>query len=389
MRTARFSCAHPSPPSFLRNTGIALVSSAPRGWAPRHASAERSCRFLETSFRPSGAKHFDIAGGLNWPHDRLMAKTRHHMIASLAAAWTIASPGAAQQPAFRPSLQKCPPRSAVNIPALPVSSAPLADQFDLSYSTRSDGIMEVSLTSKTGGGSLLFVGVAHVSSPDAKIFDYLETTVSNSKPSAIYLEVADVSYLSKLPLDKSQVIRTRGEPSYLGFIARQANIPVLPMEPDPAQLLTRLGSRYGADDISLAFVLRDVQIARDRRRLYGETLEDQARRALQSQGELTKSTGNQSSLNNVLQLTQAVNQRWHGLDWRQVPAEWFNPMLNSNDTGSIFINSLFKEEMLIRDQHALNVLLSQALHGERVIALAGRSHAEMQLQTLNCLMAQR
>lgn len=51
--------SRPSPRCNIISTGCATtacdaVSSGPRGWAPGHASGTRSCRFLETSFRPSG-----------------------------------------------------------------------------------------------------------------------------------------------------------------------------------------------------------------------------------------------------------------------------------------------------------------------------------------------
>ncbi len=310
--------------------------------------------------------------------------------ASLVAMTMIASSGAAQPASVKPmSTKACPARLAPDMPGFDRDGPPLIERFDLSYSARADGNVEVDLASKTSGGELLFIGSEHVSTPDPALFDYLESAVRRVKPSAVFVEVDDVSYLSNLPTDKERVIKTRGEPSYLGFIARQANIPVLPLEPPRGELLKRLRRQFSADDVALAFVLREVQIMRDRRHLYGEALEVQAARVLLEQEKLAKQANRPLAIRNILQLTQAVNRRWSGLDWRQVPAEWFNPFLSSSKTGSIFINALVAEEMAIRDRHALTLLLGQVALGKRVIALAGRSHAQTQLQALNCLMKGR
>jgi len=315
---------------------------------------------------------------------------RYRALALFVAVGAIASSGVAQQTAFRPSLEKCPAQpAAANIPSLKLLGPLATDKFDLEYATLFSGVMEVKFTPKNGNGTLLFIGVEHVISPNQDLFNYLENSVSSVKPDEIFVEVDDTSYLAKLSSDKTRIIQTRGEPSYMGFIARQANIPVLPLDPQPRNLFENLRKSFSANDIGIAFVLREIELARDRRHLFGEALEREASPALAEQHRISKESGDNFAVVNIFQLTRAVDSRWRGLDWRQVPAEWFNPLLKSDFTDSKFVNTIFTEEMAIRDRHALDLLLAQVILGKRVIALAGRSHAESHLQTLNCSMAGR
>lgn len=287
------------------------------------------------------------------------------------------------------SLSRSLPRPSQPAPAgFEPGGLATVERFAFSYATPNATLTEVRLASKINGGTLLFIGTNHITPPVPELFAHLEELFTRERPTEAYIEVADTSYLQALPTDKAEVISTRGEPSYLGFIARQRGVAVLPLEPQPRVLFARLKQKYSGEQIALANILRDVQIARDRRRISGEALENVATQAINEQRQLVGES-KKLSLKNVLTLTRAVNRLWPGLDWRQVPAEWFNPLLQPADTGSIFINALFAEEMAVRDEHALNLLLSRVAAGKQVIALAGRTHAENQLKALACLMSQR
>lgn len=268
------------------------------------------------------------------------------------------------------------------------NSLPAIQRFDLSYSRPNDTLFELRLVSKVTGGSLLFVGTDHIVPPAPDLFTYLEGVVTREKPSEAYIEVDDVTYLERLPSDRDSVIRTRGEPSYLGFIARQSGVPVRPLELDEHSLFTRVAGNLPPDEVALAHVLRDVQIARDRQHQFGEALEIVASQSIVAQRKLLPDTVKARFPSNILGLTLAVNRHWPGLDWRQVPAEWANPLLTSQATGSRFVNAVFAKEKAIRDQHSLYLLLSRVAAGQRVVALAGRTHAETLLATLSCLMSQ-
>lgn len=306
---------------------------------------------------------------------------------SLMTVSMMTCPGEAQPARFRPDVGKCLLGVASAMPGFGRNEGAAVDRFDLSYSSRSDGAIELDLMSKTTGGRLLFAGIGHVNPPDPKMFGYLEDVFSRAEPMEAFLEVDDVSYLKTLPVDQDRVIQTRGEPSYLGFIARREGVPVLPLEPRRGQLLETLQRRFPAHQIILAFTLRDVQILRDRRHLFGEALEVEAARSLREYRTLLGRAAEAVALRNILDLTRAVNRQWPGLDWRQVPAEWFNPLMTVAETGSTFVNTIFADEMAIRDRHALRLLLDRVASGRRVVALAGRSHVEMHVQALTCLMA--
>lgn len=264
---------------------------------------------------------------------------------------------------------------------------PAVQRFDLAYSTPNPDVIEVRLASKASGGTLLFIGSKHITPPDPGLFAYLEGAFARENPTESYIEVSDTSYLQALPSEKEDVIRTRGEPSYLGYVARHRQVPVLPLEPKASTLFEAIRQRFSADEIALAHILREVQIARDRRRLFGEALEGVAARSIVERSEVARGAGKELSFKNILGLTQATDRLWPGLDWRQVPAEWSNPLLESSATGSRFVNSVFREEKTVRDRHVLRLLLSRVAAGQRVIALAGRTHAQSHLEALSCLMA--
>lgn len=311
----------------------------------------------------------------------------------LAAIVLLPAAGLAQVNAPRQSSdhpgQTCPPPSPN---ALPIHVPELASgrlnpsHFGLSHSVGPD-ILEVQLSYREGMGSLTFLGVNHISPPQPAFFARLTEIVARTQPTRIYLEVDDVSYIASLPQDVDEVIRTRGEPSYLGFIARREGIALRPMEPRPEQLYLAVRQSFSAEQVLIARVLREVQIMRDRSRLFGERLEQFTTAAIQQQRQLMTPDERASAPSNIFEFTMAVSRLWPGLDWRQVPAEWSNPLLNSEQTGSRFVNAVFTAETRIRDEHALAILLQDVVNGHRLLAMAGRTHAETQLRTLTCLNA--
>jgi hypothetical protein len=137
--------------------------------------------------------------------------------------------------------------------------------------------------------------------------------------------------------------------------------------------------------VASAFVLRDVQIARDRRRLYGEGLEAVLSDAIKRQRDLATAAHHSLSFANVYEFTKYVNRLWSGLYWQQVPAEWMDPTLPSTMTGGRFTNKVFSEEMKFRDRHALEILSAAMSNKESVIAVVGRSHVEAQASALRCV----
>src|SRR5687767_8011982 len=129
--------------------------------------------------------------------------------------------------ADRPSAS-CPAKPGTPPPGFDAGGKSAVERFDLSYATTKSGLIEGRRESKSDGGALLFVGTDPVVPPNPDLFAHLEALFGREKPAGAYIEVADVSYLDTLPQSKEEVIRTRGEPSYVGFIARREGVPVLP-----------------------------------------------------------------------------------------------------------------------------------------------------------------
>jgi hypothetical protein len=269
---------------------------------------------------------------------------------------------------------------------VPTSRVKSGERFDLSTSTTAFGTTEVRFKSKESGGELLFIGTRHITEPDAALFELFSLRFSEFNPTSVFLEVADTSYIQSLTTDKESVIRTRGEPSYLGFIARERGVSALPLEAQPSYLFAELRKKFSADQIILANTLQQVQISRDRQRLFGEALERVASATIQEQVKIARDRGDKPTLTNIHRLTLAVSKLWQGLDWRQVPAEWSNPLLTDAETDGIYVNSLRLQNMNTRDRYSLRILLERVTRGERVLALAGRTHAENHRLTLSCAM---
>ncbi len=303
----------------------------------------------------------------------------------LASAWlAIASSAVAQAaPASADVLDRC--SRELQVPTVRSGEEQTSSSFSLTRP--GPEWLQLKGTMPTGGGAIFYLGVAHVTSPQPDLFALLEASFSSERPTRVYAEVNDVSYLQSLPAAASDVIAQRGEPSYLGFIARRANVPVLPLEPSAADLYRQVSEHYSADQLALAHILREVQIVRDRRRGFGEHLETVARRALEREQRLARQVGRSISFSNIYELTLAAGKLWPGLDWRQVPAEWSDPLRRSQDTSSRFINEIFTREKAIRDLHAFRLLAGELLNGERILVVAGRSHLETQVPALTCIAA--
>ncbi|WP_200177706.1 hypothetical protein [Undibacterium sp. 14-3-2] len=273
--------------------------------------------------------------------------------------------------------------TAVNAP---IGTIARTRSLNLSAQKPRDDIYEVRMISSLSNGQLIFLGVPHVTSPDRSLFNLIESTFDKEKPSESYIEVNDVSYLRKLPEEKESIIATRGEPSYLGFIARERRVTVLPLEPRDIELYVNLRKYFSADQIILTLVLREAQLVRDRHRVSGERLEDATFEKLRMWNQIARELDDVVSIKNIFDLTVAVRKIWPDFDWRQTPATWFNPLLSSEDTGGRFTNEIIRREKTFRDFHYAQLLLSKVSEGSTVIALAGRNHAYSIASGYQCLL---
>ena len=280
----------------------------------------------------------------------------------------------------------CAARPNLELVGVPPSAVKSGERFDLSTFTTALGTTEVRFRSKESGGELLFIGTRHITGPEPTLFDLFSLRFSEFNPTSVFLEVADTSYIQNLSTDQDHVIKTRGEPSYLGFIARERGVSALPLEAQPSYLFAELRKKFSADQIILANTLEQVQISRDRQQLFGEALERVTRATIEEQVKIARDRGDKPTLTNIYRLTLAVSKLWQGLDWRQVPAEWSNPLLTDAETDGIYVNSLRLQNMDTRDRYSLRILLERVTRGERVLALAGRTHAENHRLTLSCAM---
>jgi hypothetical protein len=268
----------------------------------------------------------------------------------------------------------------------PIGTIARTGSLNLSAQKPRDDIYEVRMISSLSKGQLIFLGVPHVTSPDRSLFQLIESAFDKEKPSESYIEVNDVSYLRKLPEEKETVIATRGDPSYVGFIAKERKVTVLPLEPRDIDIYVNLRKYFSADHIILTVVLREAQLIRDRLRASDERLEYATSAKLKRWNQIAKELGDVVSIENIGDLTVTVKKIWPDFDWRQVPAIWFNPLKSSENTGGRFTNEIVTREKAFRDLHYAQLLLSKVSEGSTVIAVAGRNHAYSIASGYKCLL---
>jgi len=244
--------------------------------------------------------------------------------------------------------------------------------------------IDLRVESKDHAGMLMYIGARHVTSPDPALFAHIEDVFKDINPSVAFVETANLDFMDRLPATKEEAIQHWGEPRYLGFVAAHAGAPVRSLEPKPEDLQKHLLELFPKDRVALLFVLRDAQAMRDRYRAFGEALENSVSSYLSEQQNLWAKLDTPYPIRNIYDLTVKVQHYWPGLSWRDVPAEWFDPLKSPEQTGSIFVNDVVRQESIYRNHNMYAVLANAMRDGGRVVAIVGKTHVEVQQFALRC-----
>lgn len=227
---------------------------------------------------------------------------------------------------------------------------------------------------EVGKGALLLYGGRHVfDSADPQVSD-VQKEWEKFKPDVAYNEGGNPPTASTL---KSAVERY-GDGGLVRFLAGQDAVPVATFEPREADEIRALRKRYSAEQLVVFYALRGYLTFR-------QTKHEQTPEQYMN-GSLTRASWKDNGLadapRTVEELQAACGRLFVGLkDWREVPADWFDPTKEGQYT-----NDLSNESGFIRDKHIFAVLTKRALRGDRVFSLIGASHVPVQEPALVALL---
>jgi len=227
-------------------------------------------------------------------------------------------------------------------------------------------------------GSLTYQGVYHTFDPSHPQYAGLIKLWDDTKPSIAFYEGSGSGYASIL--DKS--IERSGEPGLVRFLANRDQIAAKSLEPSKLEEIAYLSNIYSSDQIILFFELRYVTNLRERKQLPEDELRARAIDALNYYGEFEPL---KNSINDIHDLERKVRAYWPGNTvWWRYPSNWFSPTATSEETGSVFTNTINRSFSEFRDLYMYRQLVASVDEGHEVIAFVGRNHVAMQAEALKC-----
>jgi len=211
--------------------------------------------------------------------------------------------------------------------------------------------------SASGKGSLLYFGSVHSKDPAHPQQAELKRAWDEFQPTVALVE-GRMSFFVGIERDGIKVF---GEGAAVYAMAHRAKIPIYTLEPP---LEVELGAlRKHGDDTRVAMfrVLNGYMSARRG----GEVSEFKISRLLAKRAKpLT------DAFPNVKAFDAYVAAQFPEMGpWREMPEEamWPSP-------GGTWLNAMARESNAVRDDHFVRTMLDLVNHGERVVAIAGRSH---------------
>jgi hypothetical protein len=227
-----------------------------------------------------------------------------------------------------------------------------------------------------GRGELFYFGVEHTACPSHPQLIQLEQAWSAFHPDIAFSEGG----VWPLTPNRDEAISNFGEGGLLRFLAHRDSVPIFSLEPSRIEEVLKLRREFEAEEIKIFYVLR--QAVQYRRGHKEASLDDYTAEVLQ---ELSQVIGLEDLPRNLVELENSCHRHFPDLkDWRQAPAEWFDPTLD----GSI-MNRISRAVSLIRDVYMVKLLTEEVKQGRRVFAVVGYSHVVMQENALRQGLGER
>jgi hypothetical protein len=232
-----------------------------------------------------------------------------------------------------------------------------------------------SLELSHGGGSLMYIGVAHTKDADDEQIALIKTKWAEFKPTIALCEGRLGFFIGGLDLGVGQF----GEPGAVYRLARANDVPVYTLEPDIPGEVADLLERWSPQKVALFYVLRTYMS--DRR---SEGSDNAAAIVAKAISKRTRWPGLEGSIRDVAHLDSLFRTQLPQLgDWRTMPEEAMWP----GDT-TTYLNLIATRSSYFRDVHMVRLLSQLIRKGERVFAVVGACHVVMQETALRALLAE-
>jgi len=231
----------------------------------------------------------------------------------------------------------------------------------------------------SGGGELLYFGAEHVDEPAHEQFKEIRTQWDSFKSTVALFEGPDRGVAGSA----EEAISKFGESGYLRFLAKQAGVKTMTLEPEFADTYAYLIAHFPQNQVDIYMMTKEAMRLRTRKDYSKEQLVSELTKMLPV---IQKMIGPAKlSINSVEELDRDFKKYWgNKLEWYQAPQEWFDPLKRSSDTGGIFTNEINSLSSDYRDVHMYRKLAELVNKGEKVFAVVGKNHVPLQAPALKC-----
>lgn len=220
-------------------------------------------------------------------------------------------------------------------------------------------------------GNLLYLGVEHTACTRHPNLMQIERAWNHFHPTIAFSEGG----VWPLCDSREEAIRRYGEGGLVCYLAARDSVPIRSLEPKRTDEVRRLRRYFTAKEIKLYYALRNIpQCSKS---CNAEIrMEDYLTSMLNCINNVRRLNG---APHTIEELEFSVRRLLPALDdWRKIPAEWFDPAQDHT-----FLNRIARRSAEIRDQHMIMQLTAAVHRGDRVFAVAGYHHVEMQTKALS------
>lgn len=234
----------------------------------------------------------------------------------------------------------------------------------------------LALRAEPSGGELLFLGAVHSNDPFHSQVGTIERELERFRPTVVFYEGHDSATAST----RDDTVREYGESGLVRYLAERSGARLERLEPAAHDELAFVLASFSEEEVLLTYVLRDAARWRDAESASPAEIRSRAAALLRP-----GLPGVPSVASNADELEAAFRRHWAPpRQWWSPPAQWFDPFASSGQTGGRFTNEVMQASYAMRDRHMFRAVVREVLAGERVFAVAGRTHVATISPALRC-----
>jgi hypothetical protein len=227
-------------------------------------------------------------------------------------------------------------------------------------------------TLKINKGSLYYFGALHLDNPNDKQFTDIKKRWESFKPTIAFFEGPDRG------IDTTDVLTIQkfGESGYVRFLAKQAGVKTLSLEPSPVLLYNYLCSKFSQEQVDLYMLSKEAMRLRTRKEMNKTQIEAELNKMIVL---FRKMLGKELAIADLSKLAIAFDKAFgNKLTWWEAPTTWFDPQLRNNR----LTNQLALLSTTYRNVYMVEILARHINNGERVFAVVGRNHVPLQINAI-------